>query len=215
MGNKRMRYLEIHDRGWHDDYFIVRDELPACIDTTLLPIRHRFWERCRIYGEDGGLWRFEPVEAPTRTFVLWLKAVTLNPRYPLRRSYHRIGEYDSRDLRAKMQERLGALIGELGYTREDEERHDGPEFANDARSDSLVAPANRSSLAGLGCTGRTEPESLGRRAQPLEGRHGHGNGLRRLRGARLGPDLERGPAAVRDGRGGVWTVSPLLEDDPD
>ena len=122
-----MRYLEIHDRGWHDDYFIVRDELPACVDATLLPIRHRFWERCRIYGEDGSLWRFEPVDAPKRTFVLWLKAVTLNPRYPLRRSYHRIGEYDFRDLRAKMQERLDTLIGELGYTREDEERLESEE----------------------------------------------------------------------------------------
>jgi len=89
-----------------------------------------------------------PLMRQKRTFVLWLKAVTLNPRYPLEGRITELGEYDFRDLRAKMQERLSVLISELGLTREDEKRLESEE---NLESEESLPMRRRSTISSRPC----------------------------------------------------------------
>ena len=97
-----MSYIELDGYGGVE----YREELPGTECTTTLGVASRFWERSRIYGPDGLVWR--PVPAAPADVVLpvlpWLLAVVYNPVRTLSLRYERTGEYQLPQLKQRIRE---------------------------------------------------------------------------------------------------------------
>ena len=93
----------------------VHDGLPPSINATLQSVALRFWERCRVYAEDGTVWQPQPTGLPRLSFVRRvLVAVGFwNPPCPIAMSYAQVGRYTLADLKVKLQDAVRGMYGEV------------------------------------------------------------------------------------------------------
>jgi len=108
--------IELYEGRWCD----AHDELPQSMSATLQSIALRFWEHCRVYAEDGCVWRPEPLSIPVLcSFRLsrWMLVETgfYNPTCAVPMRYTLVGQYTLADLHAKISDAVSAILDEYFY----------------------------------------------------------------------------------------------------
>ncbi len=105
-----MRCIEIYD----GDRLVVHDELPSSIEAALQSITRRFWQKCRIYAEDGTVWRIEPTRLSALSFLTRVLVETgfYNPQRRISVSCHPVSQYILSDLKEIMWGCLYTMVGD-------------------------------------------------------------------------------------------------------
>ena len=112
--------IELYEGRWCD----AHDELPQSIGATLQGIALRFWEHCRVYAEDGSVWRPEPLGIPALSsfrLARWMLVDTgfYNPVRAVPMRYKAVGDFMLTDLKLKILDAASAVLDEYFYFPDD------------------------------------------------------------------------------------------------
>jgi len=104
-----MLCIELYEGKWCD----VHDELPRSINATVQSVARRFWRQCRVYAEDGTVWRPRPADAFRLSFLTRiLSEIGLdNPTCPIPMLYERVEQCSVADLKERLAEAVMAIAG--------------------------------------------------------------------------------------------------------
>ena len=87
------------------------NELPSSMKATLQSIVQRFWQKCRLYGEDGTVWRIEPTSPPALSFSarVLVEIGFYKPQRSVSMAHRPVGRYTLSDLKMIVGDCLPAM----------------------------------------------------------------------------------------------------------